>query len=138
MVKLFHGFMYGNAQLWTPKPTLPYFGYLKTKHDSEIQFDPSKPDIDDKSFGNQYWKVIVYCESREENNSNLPECCSFGFNMRAFFDSDHARESITRRSRTEFILYLTIVHNYWTSKKDTIIETIQVGSGFIATNQYCK
>ena len=72
------------------------FAYLKIKHNSEMVFDPSEPDIDLNSFEKQDWKNTVYGEGSEEipANARLPR--GFGFKIRAFVDSDHAGDSATR------------------------------------------
>ena len=53
-------------------------------------------------------------------------------------DSDHAGDSITRRSRTSFIVYLNNAPIYWTSKKQGSIETSSFGSEFIAMKNCCE
>ena len=52
--------------------------------------------------------------------------------MRIFVDSDHASDQVTRRSRTGFLVYLNNALIYWTSKKQTTIETSLFGSEFMA------
>jgi len=53
----------------------------------------------------------------EDISHNSPEPLGIGFTMRAFVDSDHAGDSITRRSRTGFIIFLNSAPIYWYSKK---------------------
>ena len=52
--------------------------------------------------------------------------------MRVFVDSDHAGDQVTRRSRTGFLVYLNNALIYWTSKKQTTVETSSFGSEFMA------
>jgi len=113
------------------------FAFLRKKHNSEMVFDPTEPEIDEASFEQQDWKDTVYGECKEEIPSNAPEPRGFGFKMRAFVDSDHAGDSITRRSRTGFIIFLNNAPIYWTSKKQTSIETSTFGSEFIAMKVCC-
>jgi hypothetical protein len=58
--------------------------------------------------------------------------------MRAFVDSDHAGDSVTRRSRTGFMIFLNSSPIYWFSKKQTSVETSTFGSEFIAMKQCCE
>ena len=55
--------------------------------------------------------------------------------MRVFVDSDHAGETLTRRSRTGFIVFLNNAPIYWLSKKQTSCETSTFGSEFVAMKQ---
>ena len=55
--------------------------------------------------------------------------------MRCFVDADHASDSITRRSRTGFVIYLNTAPIYWYSKKQTTVETSSFGSEFVAMKQ---
>ena len=47
-------------------------------------------------------------------------------------DSDHAGDHVTRRSRSGFLVFLNSVLIYWTSKKQTTIETPSFGNEFMA------
>ena len=55
--------------------------------------------------------------------------------MRVFVDSDHAGETLTRRSRAGFIVFLNGAPIYWLSKKQTSCETSTFGSKFVAMKQ---
>ena len=55
--------------------------------------------------------------------------------MRYYVDADHARDSITRRSRTGLLLYLNMALVYWMSKNQKIVDTSSFGSEFIAKKQ---
>ena len=48
--------------------------------------------------------------------------------MRVFVDSDHAGDTVTRRSRTGFLIYLKSALIDWISKEQTTIETSSFGS----------
>ena len=65
----------------------------------------------------------------------MPQTRGSGFVMRAYVDVDHAGDSITRRSRTGFLVYLNSAPIYWMSKKQTSVETSSFGSEFIAMKQ---
>ena len=59
----------------------------------------------------------------------------FGFVIRAYIDADHDGDSITRRPRTGFLVYLNMAPVYWMSKKQTSVETSSFGSEFFAMKQ---
>ena len=61
-----------------------------------------------------------------------------GFTMRAKVDSDHASDSITRRSSTGYLLYLNIPLVYWLSKKQISAESSSFGSDFFAMKVCCE
>ena len=112
------------------------FAYLEKQHNSEMVFDHTAPDIDYADFPKQDWKNTVYANERgdlkEEVPMNLPTPLGNGFTMRVFVDSDHAGDQVTRRSRTGFLVYLNNALIYWTSKKQTTVETSSFGSEFMA------
>ena len=49
-----------------------------------------------------------------------------------FIDRDHAANKQTRRSRTEFMIYMNMSLIIWYSKKQTTIETSVFGAEFVA------
>ena len=114
------------------------FAFLKNKHNAEMVFDPSEPVIDETLFPQEDWTNTVYGQCSEDIPSNIPEPRGFGFKMRAYVDSDHAGDSITRRSRTGFMIFLNNSPIYWTSKKQGSIETSSFGSEFIAMKACCE
>ena len=67
-------------------------------------------------------------DMKEALPPNMPTPLGHGFNIRCFVDADHAGESLTRRSRTGFIIVLNNAPIYWNSKKQTSVETITFGS----------
>ena len=114
------------------------FGYLKLNHNSEMVFDPSEPDINESSFEREDWSHSVYGEKSEEIPTNAPAPRGFGFKIRAYVDSDHAGNTITRRSRSGYLVYLNNAPIYWTSKKQASIQTSTFGSEFIAMKECCE
>jgi hypothetical protein len=62
----------------------------------------------------------------------MPDPKRKGFTMRVYVDSDHAGDTVTRRSRTGYLVYLNCVLIHWMSKKRTLIETPSFGSEFMA------
>ena len=74
------------------------FAFLKRKHNVVIVFDPTEPETDTNKFPCEDWSVTPNGECKEEIPSNAPEPRGIAFTMRAFVDSDHAGDMITRRS----------------------------------------
>jgi hypothetical protein len=52
-----------------------------------------------------------------------------------FIDSDHARDRLTRRLCTGFLIYLNMAPIIWHSKKQAMIETSVFGPEFVAMMQ---
>jgi hypothetical protein len=112
------------------------FAHLKGKHNTEMIFDPSAPEIEEHLFPKEDWASSVYatsdCELKEVVPPNMPNPRGRGFTMRVYVDSDHAGDTVTRRSRTGFLVYLNCALVHWMSKKQTSIETSSFGSEFMA------
>jgi hypothetical protein len=77
-------------------------------------------------------------QGKEELPPNMPEPRGTGFVIRAKVDADHAADTVTRRSRTGFLVYLNCALVCWTSKKQTSVETSSFGSEFVAMKQCCE
>ena len=58
--------------------------------------------------------------------------------MRAKVDADHASDTVSRRSRTGFLMYLNCALVYRWSKKQTLVESSSFGSEFVAMKQCCE
>jgi hypothetical protein len=116
------------------------FAYLKKYHNTEMVFDPSDPVIDESAFELKDWtsSEFGHIQGKEELPSNMPEPRGLGFTMRAKVDADHAGDTVTRRSRTGFIIYLNCAPIYWSSKKQTSVESSSFGSEFVAMKQCCE
>ena len=68
----------------------------------------------------------------------MPHPLGNGFKIRCFMDADHAGESLTRMSRTGFIVMLNNAPIYGCSKKQSTIETSTSGREFMAMKQAAK
>ena len=108
------------------------FAYLKRNHNAEMIFDPSDPEVDANQFQSRDWEATEFGELEEVLPENMPESRGQGFVMTAYVDADHAADTVTRRSRTGFLVYLNSAPIYWHSKKQTTIETSSFGSEFMA------
>ena len=86
------------------------FVYLKRYTNSKIVFEPTVPEIDMNSFQKQNWTYFVYCspgvDLKEEVPPNMPEPLGLPFVMQFFVDADHAVKTVTRRSRSRYIIFL--------------------------------
>ena len=109
------------------------FSYLKKNHNAEMVFDPSDPDIEPNDFPRQDWEATEFGDELEEElPPNCPEPLGLGMIMRAYVDADHAADTVTRRSRTGFLVYLNCAPIFWLSKKQNSVETSSFGSEFMA------
>jgi hypothetical protein len=116
------------------------FGYLKKYHNTEMVFDPSNPGVDETSFERRDWtsSEFGHIQGQEELPANMPTPCGIGFVMRAKVDADHAGNTTMRRSRTGFLIYLNCSAIYWSSKKQTSVESSSFRSEFTALKQCCE
>ena len=119
---------------------LNIFGYLDNHHNAELVFDPSDPVIDTAKFERRDWtsSEFGHIEGKEELPKNAPPPRGLGFVQRAKVDADHAGDTVTRRSRTGFLIYLNNALVYWFSKKQTSVESSSFGSEFVAMKQCCE
>jgi hypothetical protein len=119
---------------------LHIFSYLKKHHNAEMVFDPSDPDIHESDFERRDWtsSEFGHIDGEEVMPPNMPEPRGQGFTVSAKVDADHASDSVTRRSRTGFLVYVQSAPIYWTSKKQTSVEASTFGSEFIAMKQCCE
>ena len=109
------------------------FAYLKIKHNSRMVFDPTYPDIDLSSFKECDWKHF-YTSAKEAIPDNAPNPRGKDVDIRMFVDSDHAADTVTRRSRTGFFIFLNMAPIVWHSKKQTTIESSVFGAEFVVLN----
>jgi hypothetical protein len=116
------------------------FSYLKKYHNTEMVFDPSDPVIDEATFERKDWtsSEFGHIDGIEELPPNMPLPRGQGFIMRAKVDADHAADTVTRRSRTGFLVYLNCAPIYWFSKKQASVESSSFGSEFVAMKQCCE
>ena len=89
------------------------FSFLKSKHNAVMVFDPTEPDINLSLFTDEDWTSTAYGDCKEDLPPNAPEPRGKGFTIRAFVDSDHAGDYITRRSRTGYLIFLNSAPIYW-------------------------
>ena len=122
------------------KHLLRVFGYLSVHHNAEIVFDPTDPVINEGDYEVKDWTASEFghVQGKEQLPPNMPEPRGFGFIMRAKVDADHASDTVTRRSRTGFLIFLQGSPIYWHSRKQTSVESSTFGSEFVAMKQCCE
>ena len=114
------------------------FAFLKIRHNGVMVFDPTEPEINESNFQREDWSATPYGVCKESIPHNAPEPLGVGFTMRAFVDSDHAGDTITRRSRTGLIILLNSAPVYWYAKKQGSCGTSSFGAEFIAMKSCCE
>ena len=119
---------------------LQIFRYLKKHHNAELVFDPSDPVVNEADFERRDWTSSEFgaIDGEEVLPPNMPQPRGFGFVIRAKVDADHAADLVTRRSRTGFLIFLNCALVYWSSKKQTSVESSSFGSEFVAMKQCCE
>ena len=116
------------------------FSYLSKYHNTEMVLDPSYPVIDESKYQRRDWtsSEFGHLHAKRQMSPNMPEPRVLGFIVRAKVDADHAADTVTRRSRTGFLVYINSALVYWFSKKQASVETSSFGSEFTAMKQCCK
>lgn len=116
------------------------FAYLKKYHNTELVYDPSDPVVNESEFERKDWTSSEFglVDGEEEIPKNMPEPRGQGFAIRAKVDADHASDTVTRRSRTGYLVFLNCSLVSWVSKKQTSVESSSFGSEFIAMKQCCE
>ena len=108
------------------------FGYLKTKHNSQLVLDLSYPEINHSYFPDNDW-TSIYGNVIEAIPPNAPTPHGKEVNLHLYVDSDHAGDKYTCWSRTGFFTFLNSTLITWKSKKQSTIETSDFGAEFVAS-----
>ena len=108
------------------------FSYLKKHHNTEMVFDTSVPNFGADKFQLQDWSQTMYGDSPPDQPPNIPKPRGQGFIFSAHVDSDHAGDTVTRRSRTGLFIYFNNALFYGMSKKQGYIDTSSFGSEFVS------
>ena len=96
--------------------------------------------IDESKYQRRDWTSSEFGHLPAERQvpPNMPQPRGLGFTVRAKVDADHTADTVTRRSRTGFLVYVNSALVYWFSKKQTSVETSSFGSEFTAMKQCCE
>jgi hypothetical protein len=105
--------------------TFHVFAYLRKYHNTEMVFDPSDPVVNEAAFDRQDWtsSEFSHLTGEEEKPANMPQPRRLGFVLQAKVDANHAADTVTRRSRTGFLVFLNSAPIYWLSKKQASVES---------------
>lgn len=116
------------------------FFHLSKYHNTVIVFDLSDPVIDASKYQRKDWasSEFGHLPAARQVPPNMPEPRCQGFTVRAKVDADHAADTVTKRSRTGFLVYINSALVYWYSKKQSSVETSSFGTEFTAMKQYCE
>lgn len=119
---------------------LHIFSYLDKFNNTELVFNPSDPIIKETNFERKDLTCSEYghVEGEEVLPENMPAPRGLGFTMRGKVDADHAGDSVSRRSRTGFLMWLNSSLIHWFSKKQGSVESSSHGSEFVALKQCCE
>ena len=119
---------------------LHIFAHLKKYHNVELVYDPSDPVIDESLYKAKDWasSEFSHLNAKEETAPNMPNPRGQGFVVSAKVDADHASDSVTRRLRTRYLVWLNSSLAHFWSKKQTSVETSSFGSKFVMMKQYCE
>ena len=96
--------------------------------------------MDENDFYRRDWESSEFghVEGEKESPANMPEPRGHGFIKRAKVDADHVSYSVSRRTRTGFMICSNCALVYWWSKKQASVETSSFGSEFVAMQQCCE
>jgi hypothetical protein len=108
---------------------LQIFSYLRKYHNTELVFDPTEPNVNSADFEQPDWSSTEFghVERKEELPPNAPEPRGLGFRIIAKVDADHADDTVTRRSRIGFLVFLNGALIYWFSKKQNSVNPHRLG-----------
>ena len=102
-------------------------------------FNPSRVEFDKALFPEKDSGYSIYAQaasdSQEELPPDMPKPRGTCMDMIVYVDSDHAGDTVTRTSRTCFVIFLNDAPIYWKSKKKNLCETSYFGSEFCTLKQ---
>ena len=105
------------------------YAYLKGNPRSKTVFDPTP--IDHGPHAECDWSDF-YEDYVELEPADMPEPRGNALQMTCYTDSDHASDTVSRRSRTGIIIFCGMAPIVWHSKKQGSIETSTFGSELTA------
>ena len=107
------------------------FGYLKANPKWKLYLDPQHPQVDERSFQSYDW-YDFYQDAEEAVPGDMPPPRGESVSTDCSVDSDHAGNTVTRRSQTGLLLFVNRAPIVWYSKCQNTVETSTFGSEFIA------
>ena len=106
--------------------------YLKGKHNSCLDLDPTYPTIVYENFETKKYWTDFYRDVKETIPLNAPMPLGKSVDLQMIDDSDHAGENTTRRSCTGFMIFVNMDSITCLSKKQTTVRSAVFGSDFFA------
>ena len=107
------------------------FGYLKTKHYSQLVLNLSYPEINHSDFPDNDWSSM-YGNVTGAIPPDAPTPHWKEVDLCLYVISNHAGDKYTRWSQTGFLIFLNSALIMWESKKQPTIETLVFGAEFVA------
>ena len=110
------------------------FGYLRVMPKGQIVIDVKQPDIRETVDVSKIhdW-VEFYPDAVEDIPQDRPkprgDCCT----LTCYVDADHARDQLTRRSVTGYLILLNNTPIAWYSKRQKTVESSTYGSELVAS-----
>ncbi|MGH7954585.1 MAG: reverse transcriptase domain-containing protein [Gloeomargaritales cyanobacterium] len=111
---------------------LKVFGYLKKYPNRSICINATVQDYGDLDKNNTDW-TQEYGDAEEDVPTNAPKELGPSIRVTCYVDSDHAHDTVTRRSVTGFIIVLNSMPFIWFSKRQGSVEASTYGAEFVAT-----
>ncbi len=116
---------------------LHVMGYLKLKHNSQLIFDPTYPDIDQTAFPKFDW-IDFYGDMEEAIPPHMLPPLGNDFNIHMMVDSDHAGVKRIQRSCTGFFIFCNLAPIVWLSRQQATTETSVFVAEFVAMTHGIK
>ncbi len=113
-------------------------GYLRLKHNTQLIFDPTYPEINLDSFPSYDWTEFYGDVTEAIILTDMPPPLGKEVDIQMMVDSDHAGDKQTRRSRTGFLIYCNMALIIRVSKRQLTIETSIFGAEFVAIKHNIK
>ena len=111
------------------------FAYLKKHPYSKLIMNPAYMHVEGNnpdSFNNKAEWYEFYGDVKEEIPIDAPERLGKGIEITSWVDADHAGDKLTRRSRTEILIFMNSAPIIWYSKRQATIESSTFGSEVVA------
>ena len=112
-------------------------GYLKNKHNTQLVYDSTYPEIENQDFHKYNWTEF-YGDVSEAIPADMPTPLGKDIDLRMMVDSDHAADKRIRQSRTGFLIFWNMAIIDWVSKRQPTIETSVFGAEFVAMKHGTK
>jgi hypothetical protein len=103
------------------------FACSKKHHNAEMMCDPNGPVVDKSAFDLKDWTSSEFghnAQWKEELPPNMPEPSRQGSVINGKVDADHVADTVTRQSRTGFVVCLKSAPICWPSKSKLVVNKL--------------